>query len=127
MSLDDLLNVVPWLLAAVVWALALGVSLGHFWAAAGVEGFEAGFSGGPEDLVPEGDDPLYASFYRQLQELGFVPAGVTWEKVRGKPPINSFAFLHPTETGRASLWRALGGDFRAYFVTQFTDGTCVLT
>jgi hypothetical protein len=127
MSFDELSLWSPWLLAAAVWALALRISLRHFWTASGVSGFDAGSWGGPEDLAPPGKGELYAKLYQQLVDLGFQPVGVTWEKLLGKRKIESFAFLHPSESWRASVWPALGGDFRVYFVTQFTDGASVLT
>src|SRR5262249_32195637 len=105
----------------------LGLSLQYLLAVLGVDGFVAGYEGGPEDLAPEGKDALYAHFYRQLIDLGFRPAGVTWEKIAAKPRIESFAFLHPSDSCRASVWRLLGGDFRAYWITQFSDGGAALT
>jgi hypothetical protein len=127
MTNDELLAAAPWLLAAAVWMLALAVSLGHLWPSVGLDGFKAGWSAGPEALTPLGDDEWYASIYDQLFALGFRPAGVTWEQVRGKRKIEACAFLHPTEPWRVSAWRALGGDFRVYFVTQFAGGGAALT
>jgi hypothetical protein len=127
MQFDDLLPLAPWLIAAAIWAIALGVSLQHALAALGLDGFRAGYEGGPEDLAPEGKDDLYAHFFHQLTDLGFQPAGVTWEKIAAKPRIESFAFLHSSESCRASVWRLLGGDYRAYWITQFRDGGAVLT
>jgi len=126
-AFDDLLSLAPRLLAAAIWAIALGLSLHHLLAAIGLDGFKAGYDGGPEDLAPEGKDDLYADLYQQLVKLGFQPAGVTWERIAGKARINSFAFLRPSESCRASLWRLLGGDYRAYWITQFGDGGAVLT
>jgi len=126
MAPENLLPYAPWLLAASVWALALAISQRHFWAAVGLEAFDAGWSAGPESITPTGEDELYDSFYEQLLALGFTPAGTTWEQVRGRVRIESRAFLHPTEAWRASTWRALGGDYRVYFVTQFAKGA-VLT
>src|SRR5437879_4917728 len=98
MAFDDLLSLAPRLLAAAIWGIALGLSLHHLLAAIGLDGFKAGYEGGPDDLAPEGKDELYADLYQQLIELGFRPAGVTWEKIAGKARIHSFGFLHPSES-----------------------------
>jgi hypothetical protein len=127
MVFDDLSSLAPWLIGGAIWAIAVGLSLQYVLAAIGMDGFEAGHEGGPEDLAPDGKDGLYAHFHRQLIDLGFKPAGVTWEKIAAKPRIESFAFLHPSESCRASVWRMLGGGFRAYWITQFSDGGAVLT
>src|SRR5262245_21983321 len=121
------LELAPWLLAGAIWAVALGISYRHFLAAAGDNKFAAGFEGGPEDLAPDGQDEIYDDFYKQLLALGFQPAGVTWEKVVGGRKIDSYAFLHPEQICRASMWRLLGADYRMYFITQFDDGAAVLT
>ena len=81
--------------------LALSLSIRHALAAAGLDGFDAGSEEGPDELTPDGQDPLYADLYHQLLELGFQPAGVTWEKTVGKPKIKSLAFLHPRDCCRA--------------------------
>src|SRR5262249_38418616 len=127
MTIEELVASAPWLLAATIWILALIVCRRHVCPAVGLKGYQFGWSDGPQALAPTGNDALYDSFYEQLLALGFRPAGVTWEKVPGKRKIEASAFLHPKDAWRASIWRALGADFRIYFLPQFTDPGAVLT
>jgi hypothetical protein len=127
MNQPELLALAPWVLATATGGVILGVCLPYLVRAIGLDGWRTGSWGGPSDLDPEGKDALYADFYRQLLDLGFEPAGVTWEKVWGKPKIVSFAFLHRQHGCRASVWRLLGGDYRVYLSSQFRDGAAILT
>jgi hypothetical protein len=120
-------NPLSWLLAAGVLALTLWVSLRHLLAALGLECFDVGVFGGPEDLEPNGQDEIYGDLHSQLVALGFQPAGQSWESALARPRTLACVFLHPTETCRASLSRLCGGDYRAYFLTDFADGGAVLT
>jgi len=61
-----------------------------------------------------------------LIDLGFAPVGKSWEKAEMRK-IVSFIFLHRQDGCRASIWSLLGGDYRMYFLTMFTDGAAVLT
>ncbi|MFX9604575.1 hypothetical protein ABTP42_19500, partial [Acinetobacter baumannii] len=93
----------------------------------GCEFYRGGTAGGLSDLDPPDKDAHYADFHRQLLALGFVPLGVTWAKLIGKPRSTSYAFAHPRESCWALVWRMLGGDFRVLIVSQFTNGSAVLT
>lgn len=126
MDNDQLLAVATWVLGAATVCLALAGTVPHLLAALGLGFFRTGIEGGPSDLDPDGKGETYGELYRQLIDLGFEPLGKSWEKAEMRK-IDSFIFLHRQEGFRASIWPLLGGDYRMYFLTMFTDGAAVLT
>jgi hypothetical protein len=94
----------------------------------GWSGIRNGTVGGRSDVtaVIEGD-PEFRRLSAELEELGFVPAGVLWEKAYLTRKIHEAVLLRRDGSTTAKLYRLSGGIPMLGFETVFERGGAVVT
>lgn len=115
------------LLVCFAIGLLVWVCLPHVVTAAG-RGPRRWIEGRPEDLAPDGRDPIYADLYGQLTDLGFRPLGFYHEAIPFGPRFSVATFGSDQGSCLGSLSKLSRYDEpRLRFLSVFHDDAVILT
>jgi hypothetical protein len=114
----------------IAWALtcAFWVCLPDALFLLGLTRVRRGVLGGPEDVQSGPVKLVTEEIARQLEVLGFAPAGLYWEYLPAHKFCREVIFVSPTRDCFAAVYRLFNNDPpRVAFKTAFSDGAFVLT